>query len=43
MTEDVQFKLAAMDFALRLNKDSCDTNVILNDAERIYQFLKKGQ
>jgi hypothetical protein len=37
---DFQFKAAAMDFSLRLNKDSCDTHVILRDAQAIYEFLK---
>jgi hypothetical protein len=37
---DFQFKAAAMDFSLRLNKDNSDTDVILRDAEAIYKFLK---
>ena len=40
MMENFQLKAAAMDFSLRLNKDNCDTDVIIKDAEVIYNFLK---
>lgn len=38
--EDFQIKAAALDFALRLNKDSCYPDVILKDAQSFYEFLK---
>ncbi len=38
--EDFQFKAAALDFALRLNAGDNNTDTVLEDAQRIYEFLK---